>query len=375
VKILVLCYEYPPVGGGGGRVAEQVAAGLVRRGHEVRVLTSGMRHLPRRELRDGVTILRPESFRRREDTCSVAEMFFYLATGFLPMLRQIFSWKPDVVHAHFAVPTGVLAWTARLFTRMPYVITAHLGDVPGGVPEQTEHLYRLLNPFLRPVWRGASRVTAVSHFVAGLAARAYGAQPVVIPNGVKPLPEPSWTPHTPVRIVMVGRLSIQKNPLLAVESLKGLTDIPWKFDVIGEGPLGEEMRARVKAENLGDRVTFHGWLSGDRTAAILREADILLMPSLHEGLPMAGIEALQHGLAIVGGAIGGLRDVVRDGANGFLCALDAPAFAARLRELVEQPDLLARLRRASRAMAADFDLESSVRAYEQVLLDAARPPA
>ncbi|MET0253275.1 MAG: glycosyltransferase family 4 protein, partial [Terrimicrobiaceae bacterium] len=121
MKILVLCYEYPPIGGGGGRIAAQVASGLARRGHAVRVLTGGMRHLPRREVRDLVEVVRPFSFRRREDTCTVPEMALYLATGLLPVLRESRKWRPDVVHAHFAVPTGPLALATKLLTGVPYV--------------------------------------------------------------------------------------------------------------------------------------------------------------------------------------------------------------------------------------------------------------
>ena len=75
MKILVLCYEYPPVGGGGGRMAHNVGSALVRRGHEVRVQTVRMKDLPAQELRDGVEIFRTSGFRRRADLCTVPEMF------------------------------------------------------------------------------------------------------------------------------------------------------------------------------------------------------------------------------------------------------------------------------------------------------------
>ncbi len=109
-------------------------------------------------------------------------------------------------------PLVLVALAARVFAGVPYVLTAHLGDVPGGVPEQTDHLFRLLGPFISPVWRRAQAVTAVSRFVADLASRAYGVQPIVIPNGVDPIAPPEIEVHSPRRIVMAGRLSIQKNP-------------------------------------------------------------------------------------------------------------------------------------------------------------------
>jgi glycosyltransferase involved in cell wall biosynthesis len=338
----------------------------------VRALTAGMRHLPGRETRDEVEIVRAKSFRRREDTCTVPEMALYAVTSLWPVLHEARSWRPDVIHAHFAIPTGPLALAANLLTGIPYVLTAHLGDVPGGVPEQTSHWFRLLGPLPSLVWRRASRVTTVSHFVAGLARGAYGIEPVVIPNGVNPIARREPAFHPAPRIIMAGRLSVQKNPLLAIAALALLKDLGWSLDVIGDGPLAPEMRALARREGIDDRVVAHGWISGEQVARAMAEADILLMPSLHEGLPMAAVEALQHGLAIVGGRIGGMRDVVEEGRNGFLCDFSPEAFAQKLRLLLADEAFLGKTRRASLEKARDFDLEKSVDAYERVLSSAKR---
>jgi glycosyltransferase involved in cell wall biosynthesis len=169
---------------------------------------------------------------------------------------------------------------------------------------------------------------------------------------------------------MVGRLSIQKNPLLALQSLALLKELDWSFDIIGEGPLGPGLRAEMERLGLTNRVTFHGWLAGERVAEIMAGSDILLMTSLHEGLPMVGVEALQHGLAVIGSAIGGLQDIVEEGKNGFLCALQPAAFADCLRRVISDQPLLSALQEASRKAARRFDLSDSVDAYEKVLLDA-----
>ena len=100
-----------------------------------------------------------------------------------------------------------------------------------------------------------------------------------------------------------------------------IKEMDWSFDVIGDGPLGPDVRELVLREGIGGRVMLHGWISSDQVAQLMAEADILLMPSLHEGLPMVAIEALQRGLAIVGSQIGGMQDVVDEGRNGFLCEL------------------------------------------------------
>ena len=368
MKILVLCYEYPPVGGGGGRVAAAVAEGLARNGHEVRVVSAGLRHLPSEAEVNGVTVLRPQSFRRREDTCSVPEMALYLLTAFLPAWKICRVWRPDVIHAHFVVPTGALALALHLLTRIPYVLTAHLGDVPGGVPQQTDSLFRFLGPFIRPIWKKAAAVSAVSGFVADLAAKNCGVRAAVILNGVPMIPPPATLEAgKPPRIVMLGRLSLQKNPLFAIQALALVKDLPWHFEVIGEGPLSAAMRELVRTSGLEGRVTFSGWLAGDEVSKRLSMADVLLMTSTSEGLPMAGIEALRHGLAIVGSRIGGLTDVIDDGENGFFCDLAPEAFATNLRSILSDRNSLLRMRQASLSKALAFNLPDRVRDYEALL--------
>ena len=367
LRILCLNYEYPPVGGGGGRIAHRINAGLARRGHSVRVQTAGLRHLPAREAVDGVEIFRTESFRKKEDTCTVPEMALYLATSFLPTLRHIREWRPHVIHAHFAVPTGALAWAASRLTGVPYVITAHLGDVPGGVPEQTEGLFRLAQPFTRPIWKRAAAVTAVSTFVAGLAEQAYGLRPEVVLNGIALGPRPVIEPHPAPRILMVGRLSVQKNPLLAIRALAQVRDLPWEFHVIGDGPLRAAMEQEARALGIETRVRFLGWQSSPQVSSAMANADVLLLTSYSEGLPMAAIEALDRGLAIVSTRIGGVADVIEEGRNGALCEPEPNAVAAALRATLSDSEKLRAMREASSSMASRFDISRSVDAYERIL--------
>jgi len=371
LRILCLNYEYPPVGGGGGRVAHRINAELVRRGHAVRVLTAGMRHLPDREAVDGVEVFRAGKFRKKEDTCTVPEMAHYIAAGFLPAMKLVRTWKPHVIHAHFAVPTGALAFKVSLLTGTPYVITAHLGDVPGGVPEETGGLFRVVQPFTRPIWKGATALTAVSTFVANLAERAYGRRPEVILNGTPPIPAPKIEIHDPPKILFIGRLGPQKNPLLAVRALELVTDLDWQLEVIGDGPLAAEAKAAAAA-NLGERAHFHGWRTSAEVAAAMNTADILLMTSVSEGMPMVAVEAIQHGLALVVSRVDGMADVAHENKNALLAELNAESFAVQLRSLLTQPELLSHLRHHSLAMAENFDLAHSVDDYERILSAAAR---
>jgi len=377
MKILILNYEHPPIGGGGGRLAARVGAGLVARGHQVRVLTAGMPHLPKESVEEGMEVRRLRAFRRREDTCSVPEMVAWVMAAIPAALGEIRRWKPDVIHAHFAVPTGSVAWMAHQFTGVPYVLTAHLGDVPGGVPEQTGDLFRWVQPFTVPIWKGAASTTAVSSFVAGLAQKAYGLMPEIILNGLVLPQPPALELHQPTRLVMVGRMSVQKNPLTVVRALALLNELPWLCTIIGDGPLLNEARQEAARQGVFDRIEFRGWTSAAEVSDAMRSSDILLMPSLSEGLPMVAIEALAHGLAIVGSRIGGLADVAfetGDIRNSRLFDLsDGPAgLAEALRLLLLDPQALLATRKASLDLASRFDLEHTLDNYENVLKKACR---
>lgn len=333
-----------------------------------------MDHLPKESVEEGMEIRRLRAFRRREDTCSVPEMALWVAMAIPAALIEIALWKPDVIHVHFAVPTGAVAWMAHRLTGVPYVLTAHLGDVPGGVPEQTDALFRWIGPLTVPIWKKAAAVTAVSSFVSGLARKAYGLEPQIILNGITLPPVPVLESHHPVRLLMVGRMSVQKNPLTAVRALALLKDLPWSCTMIGDGPLLGE--ARAEAEKLGvvERIEFRGWATASEVSNTMEKSDLLLMPSLSEGLPMAAIEAMAHGLAIVGSGIGGLADVTEEGGNARLFDLTegVEGMAAALKPWLLESESLLAARQASLALAPRFSLDHSLDAYENVLKKACR---
>lgn len=373
MKVLVLCYEYPPIGGGGGRVAKTVSEALVKRGHEVRVQTAALGFSSEREQINGVDVFRTASARQVPDTCRVHEMGLYCATSFLPTLKHIRGWKPDVIHAHFAMPTGMLAWSAYRITGVPYVLTAHLGDVPGGVPEQTDRLFKLIGPLANSVWKHAAETTAVSSFVQRLAEKAYQRDVERILNGIDLAGAPAASAVNDVpRIVFVGRFNPQKCPDFLIDVLAKISGERWHATLIGDGPVMPAVKAKIEQYKLGDRITLTGWIDGPNVERTLRESDVFVMPSTSEGLPVAAIEALKQGLAVVASDIPGVMDVVTNGTNGLLLPVqDLTAWANGLGGLLNDPGRLASFKEAGSKKAHDFDLTHVVDQYEAVLRSAA----
>lgn len=369
MRILVLSHEFPPIGGGGGRVAQDLACGLVARGHAVTILSAGMRGLPAEEIIGGARLLRLPAQRKNAFAASLAEMANFDRLAVTHGLSLIRRWRPQVIHAHFAVPAGAAAFLLSRLSGIPYILTAHLGDVPGAVPEKTEAWFRLLAPLTPPIWNNAARVIAVSEFTRALAQKYYRAPMTVIPNGVDfaALPPRQAAPEVP-RIVFAGRFVETKNPGHLVQALARLRALPWQATLLGDGPLLAALRRQVAETGLAERITLPGWVTPAQVLAEFARSDLLALPSRAEGLSVVGVQALAMGLALVLGAAGGNLELVADGENGFLFPPgDLDALTAALRHLLADPAALKSAQQRSRALAQKFDLNVILAQYEEVL--------
>lgn len=371
MRILVLVHEFPPVGGGGGRVAEDICSKLARRGHVVMVLTTHIKGLSYREERNGFQIIRFGSLRTQAYRASFLSMAAYVLAGLWAGRRLMGSFKPDVIHAHFAVPAGALAWTLARLTGIPYVLTVHLGDVPGGVPEKTDEWFRWIYPFTPRIWRNASEIVAVSEFTRQLALKKYNEKIQVVPNGVdlSTLMPEQISLNNPPRIVFAGRFMEQKNPLQFVQTLNDLKELKWQCVMIGDGPLMQDVKCAIDDYGLADRFQLTGWLDPQDVLNWFDKSDILFMPSRAEGLPVVGVQALAKGLAIVASRVGGFVDLVDDDKNGYLIQdMDVVKFSSALAGLLSDPRRLRAFRAASLEKARLFELEQIVKEYENIFL-------
>jgi L-malate glycosyltransferase len=376
MRILVLTYEFPPVGGGGGRAARDICEKLAAQGHQVMVLTSHLKGLPRQENLAGVQVVRVPSLRRKAFVATIYDMGGYVVSGIWNGLRLVPAWKPEVMQVHFAVPTGPAGWALSHLYHVPYVLTAHLGDVPGGVPEKTRGWFRWVFPFTGPIWKDAAQVVAVSEFTRQLALKYYPVDIRVIPNGVdtQALDPGEITLGNPPQIVFAARFMAQKNPLQLVRVLAGLRELPWKCLMLGDGPLREQVEKEIADYHLQDRFELPGWVTPEEVLACYARSDILFMPSLSEGFPLTGVQALAMGLAIVASGVGGFIDLVQQGENGFLYRPDdEQGMHDGLVALLSNPPLLVNMRRKSRALSSRFDLNAVVGSYEEIFRQITSP--
>ena len=360
LRILCISYEYPPIGGGGATVCKQIAETLVRNGHKVDVVTSGIPDLPEKEVIDGVAVHRVPCIRRNTNHATAAE----LATQVLPSIRKsnelISDSRPDLIHCHFIVPSGLVAWRVGTRWKVPYILTAHGSDVAGYNPERFEAMHTLIRPVWRRIVNGAAAVTAPSQFLIDLIQKVETRNVELIPNGFK-LPElPDLERKR--QILMVSRIVERKGLQHLIEALSGMqTD--WKLVVAGDGPY--LATARAQADRLNLDVEFLGMVDRDRLAELYASSSVFAFPSMRENFPMVVLEAMAAGCAVVTTDADGCREAAGDAAM-FCRAGDAEDLRRVLTRLVENEEERDKLRDRALARAKKFSIGEITADYEKL---------
>lgn len=345
--------------GGAETVVWQLARELRRRGHEVLPVgpAPGDGWLATRLTEAGFA---PATYhiRRPIDRQCVAQI--------ASLLREH---RIQVVHSHeFTMAVYGAAAARRVGAR--HVVTMHGGRYYG-------ERWRRRVAFRWAVRRSAA-LTAVSRATADdlrrtLRLGANGVQ--VVPNGIdaargdrRVLRRELGLADTDLLLVAVGNLYPVKGHLVLLRALAALGDglPPWHLAIAGRGDEEERLRRFAGEAGLASRVHLLGFRAD--VPDLLAAADVFVMPSLSEGLPLALVEAMHTGLPIVISDVGGVPEVVTRDAEALLVPPGEPApLGAAIRELLPNAARRAALGAAAQRRAArDFSLTAMGDAYEAI---------
>ncbi len=353
-RILLINYEYPPIGGGGGNATQQTARAFARMGHQVYVLTAAWGNLPAEQIDEGVTVRRIPALRRRADRCSILEMLAFIVAGLLsaPTLARV--WKIDVALAFFTLPSAPIAWYLKRACQIPYAISLQGGDVPGFDPGRMRLYHKLTGGLISALWRDAAAVVANSQGLATLA-RTHDPDATIgmIPAGADLTgiaPKTSYAQPGPINLLFVGRLVKQKGLDVLIAALAKMDlALKWRLILVGDGPEWPAIAGEAARLGLADRLDLRGWVNKDALPAMYREGDIFVLPSRDEGMANALLEAMAAGLPVVGTRVAGTGEVVIQGETGLLVAPeDEDALGAALAALIKDEPRRAEFGRAGR---------------------------
>ena len=187
MNILIISYEFPPVGTGTKKNVYNIGRELVRMGHKVGVLTIRFKGQARRETVDGIEVFRIPALRRRLHQSNPAEIATFSLSGLIYARGICDIFKPDITLAFFTIPSGVISLWLKKTRKIPF-LTQLLGqDVPGWLPEVLKIHHALCKPLIRLIWQESERVVANSQGLAEMAKKTAGDKDIlVVPNGVDP---------------------------------------------------------------------------------------------------------------------------------------------------------------------------------------------
>jgi glycosyltransferase involved in cell wall biosynthesis len=324
MRVLLLNYEFPPLGGGAGRAMQSMAHQLAAMGHEIDIVTSHTKFTYKESVECGVKIFAVPSFRNGIHDCGIKGVFIYLFFAYFKILKLFRSNNYDIIHYFFSLPTAFISLLPGKHRKIPYVVSLRGSDVPNYdvYNKKLKILHSLTLPLTRVIWSRAKSVIAVTKSLEHIAAQTSPFQRIeVIPNGIDStiftrLSYPDKNDRE-FKLITVSRLIERKGIQHILKALAETGDKSIRLVIIGEGNYENELLKICKNLKLTDVVTFLGFRMRDTLPEYFSKSDVFILPSLAEAFGNVIAEAMACGLPIISTKEGGIVDLVEH-ENGIL---------------------------------------------------------
>ena len=327
MRILLINYEYPPIGAGAATATYHIAKCLADQHQAVFVLTSGFGKLRNWKVENNVNVYRCPAFRKKAGQSNIFYMLTFISSSFilLPFLLQ--NNKIDVTIVFFSLPCGPLGLLGKIVLGVPYVVSLRGGDVPGN-ELSLERLHKFFKPLRRLIFKRSLAVVANSEGLKVLSEKADPYPVKVVPNGVDTkFFIPAVKRDMQKRLLFVGRFQDQKNLFFLLRHIdKVAQQVKEEFElhIVGEGPLEDVLKKYANMLNMNNKIFWHGWCGKNELRQYYQQAVCILNPSLYEGMPNVVLEAMACGLPAIASNVAGNEAIVRHGETGFLFDLQFP---------------------------------------------------
>lgn len=383
MKICLLTDKYPPDPGGLANSTRRLAQGLAAGGHTVQVCLATSA-LPPGQITQtdevGLTVHRLGAYRRPDDTWADC---FDLITR---LHRRV---EFDLLHGYYVAGPGLLTVYAGRYLGLPTIVSTRGNDLDRAAfhPDHTATIIWVL--------QHATAVTTVSQDLARKArALAPDCRPQVIPNGVDSnlfspaqaclRPQLEQTQHAP-RLGFVGEARLKKGLTILLPAFAHAAQqakqqgrpVPTLSLIGGVRADDADIVKVFQAKHPDLTLKIIPYTEQEQLPLLYHLLDVLVLPSLRDGLPNALLEGMACGCAVVATEVGGIPDVIRPGENGVLVPPgEVNALAAAISELIQSPERRAALGQAARQtileqFTPERELGANLSLYQQLLTSTA----
>ncbi len=374
MRILILNYEFPPLGGGGGVACYQIAKELAKN-HQVDYLTTAFKGSPKFEVIEGINVHRVAVFGRKKlSTATFLSMLTFFPASLMKGIELHKTKQYDIINAHFVIPSGPSGMVLSKLFKIPLVMSIHGGDIYDPSKKWSPHRHFVLRRIITWLLNKSDKVTAQSNNTKYNANKYYpiNKEITVIPLG---FPVPAFKKTTrkelnlseeEIILISVGRLVKRKGYEYAIQAVSKLPHQYLKYLIIGDGP--EEKNLKDLAKRLGaeDKVKFLGFVTEEKKFQFLSVSDIYVLSSLHEGFGICLLEAMYCGLPIVSTDNGGQIDFLVDRKNALIVPIkNNTILLKQITELIETKSLASQMGKNNKDDIKKFYIEKIVNKYEE----------
>jgi len=323
LRILILNYEYPPLGAGAGVVTQHLAERLAGMGNHVYVLTTWYSGEPELSIHDNLSLIRVKARRKSTFQSNPFEMYSWMKAAFRYIRQSKLHEHIDITLANFTLPGGPVARFLKKKYGIPYVILSHGHDVPWYSPSQMIFWHMLTYSWIKAIMKDAYRNILLTDHLKSAADKFLGDslryKNVVIPNGMEINIFRSGfdSRDKTLKILFAGRLVDQKDPLtfLKVAEKLNALNIPADFTLVGDGPLRLEVERFISQHEISN-ITVSGKISQAELFSMYAENHLLIMPSKNEAMSLVALEALSHGMYLLSTQANGIDRILHPDVNG-----------------------------------------------------------
>lgn len=367
MKILMLNYEFPPIGGG----AANAHLCLLRQYAQISelkvdILTSAPKPgFFKEEFSENITIYKVGLHKKNLHYWRKIEVIEWLVKAQFHYRRLLQENNYDLVHAFFGFPTGWLCY--RSANKLPYIISLRGSDVPGK-HARLKLDYKILGPVFKLIWKKATALVACSEGLKRRALRFLSSVSIdVIPNGVELdrfSPAEAGKRNDTLKLLTVGRLSVTKRVEMLIDVVEMLHRDGCKvhFTIVGGGGMIETLKQIVLEKNLSTIIEITGRIESEKMPQVYRQSDIFISASMQEGMSNAMLEAMASGLPIVTTKCEGVEELIAD--NGIVVEqARAEQIAKAIKKLADDQESYRQMSIAARKQVERFSWKSVAEEY------------
>jgi glycosyltransferase involved in cell wall biosynthesis len=309
--------------------------------------------------------------------------FYVVLTPIIPGLawHLLRTERPRLLHIHVAhAGTPEIGALVAGLRRIPFIAHVHIDASP------TTWMGALLAPYqklvLARMLRRAAAVVVPTESYRALLIEKYRLAPDrvrVVPNGTQMTQRGTTQPRAipapgPVRLVNIGRIAKEKNHTLLIDAVEDLVtrgQLDVELEIVGDGPVFEQVAQYIRDRGLEDRIRMSGYRVGEELVEAYDRADVFVLTSTSESFGMVVVEAMARKIPVVAPNITGIRDVVIDGTSGLLTENTVATVSDAILRLVREPGLAERLTTGARTQCLRYEWPEIARQcaslYEEVL--------